>query len=123
MTAMVDTPRSAPTHTALDTTTALADITQAFEESFTSRVDAPLVAVTTPCREYDAELWFAEQTQTVELAKRLCRGCPIMSACLAGALQRREPWGVWGGEVLVEGIVVAKKRGRGRPRKLASSAA
>ena len=36
---------------------------------------------------------------------------------------RREPWGVWGGEVFVEGRVVAVKRGRGRPRKVQPSLA
>ncbi|WP_418607005.1 hypothetical protein [Georgenia sp. SUBG003] len=42
---------------------------------------------------------------------------PRARACLAGALERKEPWGVWGGEVFVDGVVVARKRGRGRPRK------
>ena len=53
----------------------------------------------------------------VEEAKALCRDCPIREACLAGALERREPWGVWGGELFVGGVVVARKRPRGRPRK------
>ncbi|HEX6577357.1 MAG TPA: WhiB family transcriptional regulator, partial [Jiangellaceae bacterium] len=30
---------------------------------------------------------------------------------------RREPWGVWGGELFISGVVVARKRPRGRPRK------
>jgi WhiB family transcriptional regulator, redox-sensing transcriptional regulator len=70
-----------------------------------------------PCRRYDAELWFAETPADVELAKSLCAECPMRPACLAGALERREPWGVWGGELLVQGAVVARKRPRGRPRK------
>ena len=37
-----------------------------------------------------------------------------------GALERREPWGVWGGELLLRGIVVPRKRPRGRPRKVAA---
>ena len=82
-----------------------------------------LVATLIPCREYDAELWFAEATAEVELAKSLCRECPIREGCLAGAVARREPWGVWGGEVFVGGVVVPRKRGRGRPRKDESSAA
>jgi len=40
--------------------------------------------------------------------------------CLDGALERREPYGVWGGEIVLEGVVVAHKRGRGRPRKQAA---
>jgi WhiB family redox-sensing transcriptional regulator len=82
-----------------------------------------LVATLIPCREHDAELWFAESTAEVELAKSLCRECPIREGCLAGAIARREPWGVWGGEVFVGGVVVPRKRGRGRPRKDESTAA
>ena len=74
-----------------------------------------------PCRQNDAELWFAEREAEVEQAKALCRTCPIREGCLAGAVERQEPWGVWGGEVFVDGVVVARKRGRGRPRKDAAA--
>jgi WhiB family transcriptional regulator, redox-sensing transcriptional regulator len=63
------------------------------------------------------ELFFAESPQDVEQAKAMCRGCPARLACLAGALQRREPWGVWGGELLISGSIVPRKRPRGRPRR------
>ena len=76
-----------------------------------------------PCRVEDPELWFAEKTVQVEQAKALCRTCPLVDACLAGAIDRQEPWGVWGGEVFVDGRVVAVKRGRGRPRKVQPSLA
>jgi WhiB family redox-sensing transcriptional regulator len=75
-----------------------------------------------PCRSHDPELWFAERTAQVEQAKALCRLCPLMADCLAGAIDRAEPWGVWGGQVFVGGVVVATKRGRGRPRKDAAVA-
>lgn len=70
-----------------------------------------------PCRSGDADLWFAESPADLERAKRSCAGCPAREACLAGALARREPWGVWGGEIFERGVVVARKRPRGRPRK------
>ena len=70
-----------------------------------------------PCREYDAQLWFAESPADVEFAKTLCRACPVRTQCLASALGREEPWGVWGGELFVQGAIVARKRPRGRPRK------
>ncbi|GAA4411700.1 WhiB family transcriptional regulator [Fodinibacter luteus] len=70
-----------------------------------------------PCRENDAELWFADTPQGVEFAKALCGTCPARAACLSGALGRGEPWGVWGGELFVQGVIVARKRPRGRPRK------
>jgi WhiB family redox-sensing transcriptional regulator len=69
-----------------------------------------------PCRD-DPELFFAESPDDVEFAKSLCRGCAARIACLAGAVERREPWGVWGGELFLRGEVVPYKRPRGRPRK------
>jgi WhiB family redox-sensing transcriptional regulator len=79
--------------------------------------EAQQVGETIPCRDYDAELWFAERPEDVEFAKTLCGLCPARLQCLAGALDRQEPWGVWGGQLLVQGAVVARKRPRGRPRK------
>jgi WhiB family redox-sensing transcriptional regulator len=70
-----------------------------------------------PCRLGDPDLFFAESPVDVEAAKALCLDCPVREACLAGALQRREPWGVWGGQLFVGGVVVPRKRPRGRPRK------
>ena len=69
-----------------------------------------------PCTR-DPELFFAESPQDVEEAKAMCRGCRARLACLAGALERGEPWGVWGGELLMSGAIVPRKRPRGRPRK------
>lgn len=75
-----------------------------------------------PCHVHDADLWFSESPAELERAKRLCADCPIRTECLAGALERAEPWGVWGGEILEQGVVVSRKRGRGRPRKHALGA-
>jgi len=70
-----------------------------------------------PCRVNDPELFFADAPADVELAKTLCAACPARLECLSGARERREPWGVWGGEWFVQGVVVPRKRPRGRPRK------
>lgn len=70
-----------------------------------------------PCQRHPADLWFAELPVEVEEAKSLCGSCPIRRDCLQGALQRSEPWGVWGGQLLVQGVIVPRKRPRGRPRK------
>ena len=70
-----------------------------------------------PCRVNDPELWFAESPADVEYAKALCQYCPVRDLCLSGALERREPWGVWGGELFLQGVVIPRKRPRGRPRK------
>ena len=70
-----------------------------------------------PCRVQDPDLWFAESPADLERAKDYCATCPARLACLSGAIDRREPWGVWGGEIFEHGAVIARKRPRGRPRK------
>jgi WhiB family redox-sensing transcriptional regulator len=85
--------------------------TALLERSLLTRED------TLPCRVEDPELWFAESPSDVEAAKALCGSCPLRAECLAGALERREPWGVWGGELFLQGVVIPRKRPRGRPRK------
>jgi len=74
-------------------------------------------SVCLPCREETDDLWFSESPSELEQAKRLCAACPARRACLAGALERREFAGVWGGEILDRGSVIARKRPRGRPSK------
>jgi WhiB family transcriptional regulator, redox-sensing transcriptional regulator len=75
------------------------------------------VDVEVPCRRFDPDLWFADSPAELELAKSMCLDCPVRVECLAGALDRSEPWGVWGGEIFDHGVVIARKRPRGRPRK------
>lgn len=60
-------------------------------------------------------LFFSEEYVDVCRAKAICAKCTSREACLNDALQRQEPWGVWGGELLENGRVVAIKRPRGRP--------
>jgi len=75
------------------------------------------VAAELPCRKFDPDLWFADSPAELELAKALCGECPVRAECLASAIERAEPWGVWGGEIFERGAVVPRKRPRGRPRK------
>lgn len=84
---------------------------------------APVRLADLPCRREDPDLWFAESPADVEYAKELCTDCPLRQACLDGALERREPWGVWGGHLFQQGVVVPRKRPRGRPRKDTTTAA
>ncbi len=62
-------------------------------------------------------LFFSEQLDDIAQAKHICTLCPVREECLAGALARAEPWGVWGGHLFVKGKVLAHKRRRGRPPK------
>lgn len=79
---------------------------------------APSTGLDLPCRSgSNPDLWFADTPRDLEQAKGLCGSCPVRAECLAGALARNEPWGVWGGEIFERGAVIARKRPRGRPRK------
>ena len=96
------------------------DVRQVFDQvsmvAVAGSAAAVPVGVDLPCTT-DPELFFAESPEDVETAKAMCRGCEARLACLTGALERREPWGVWGGELLMRGAIVPCKRPRGRPRK------
>lgn len=69
-----------------------------------------------PCQRENPDLWFSEQPGDLEQAKAHCRPCPVRGSCLSGAVERREPYGVWGGEIFDRGTITAQKRARGRPR-------
>jgi WhiB family transcriptional regulator, redox-sensing transcriptional regulator len=71
-----------------------------------------------PCSR-NARLWFSERPADLELAKASCRTCPLRLPCLAGAVERAEPWGVWGGEIFENGVIIAFKRPRGHPGRRA----
>jgi WhiB family redox-sensing transcriptional regulator len=63
------------------------------------------------------ELFFSDQIPDIVAAKSICASCSLVEPCLDGALERREPWGVWGGQLFLNGRVLAQKRRRGRPPK------
>jgi WhiB family redox-sensing transcriptional regulator len=63
------------------------------------------------------EIFFSEDLYDIARAKHLCRSCLVQASCLEVAIEQREPSGVWGGELFLNGHVVAQKRRRGRPPK------
>jgi WhiB family redox-sensing transcriptional regulator len=63
-------------------------------------------------------LFFSDIPKDVAEAKAMCVSCTVRARCLAGAIDRREPVGVWGGELFVNGVVVAARPRRGRPPKV-----
>lgn len=76
------------------------------------------------CRDGGAtmvELFFSEQLDDIARAKAVCVNCAVREPCLAGAMERREPWGVWGGQLFLNGKILAFKRKRGRPPKNAAA--
>lgn len=62
-----------------------------------------------------ARTFFSEELTDIAIAKRICADCPVIAECLEGALERHEPYGVWGGQLFSNGMVVMIKRRRGRP--------
>lgn len=62
-------------------------------------------------------LFFSDDVVDIARAKAICSRCALADDCLRGALDRAEPWGVWGGELIENGRIVAQKRPRGRPPK------
>ncbi len=60
-------------------------------------------------------VFFSDDLADISAAKSLCAQCPVMLECLEGALARREPAGVWGGQLFSGGRIVARKRRPGRP--------
>lgn len=56
------------------------------------------------CRDADDTLFYhpagergAMRRKRAELAKAICRTCPVMAICRQDALKRREAFGTWGG--------------------------
>jgi hypothetical protein len=66
-------------------------------------------------------LFFSDEVPDIELAKAICSTCALAVPCLQGARSRREPAGVWGGHLFADGEVIARKRKRGRPPKVAAA--
>jgi hypothetical protein len=65
----------------------------------------------------------AERNALADRAKAICAGCAHIDACYAGAVERVEVDGIWGGELFRDGHAVPAYIGPGRPRKLRTCAA
>ena len=68
----------------------------------TNRLKAAPSKGSPSCQLADVNLWFADV-------------CPTRAQCLAGALRRQEPWGVWGGPIFEHGVIVIHQKPPGRP--------
>lgn len=54
------------------------------------------------CRNAEAELFFPTGTTgkalaQMEVAKEICRGCPVVEECLIFAVTTNQEYGIWGG--------------------------
>ena len=62
-------------------------------------------------------LFHSDDSVDIARAKAICARCAVREPCLSRALERREPCGVWGGQILHEGEIVARRPRRGRRPK------
>ena len=65
-----------------------------------------------------AHLFFSEELQDIAAAKRICATCPVLATCLEARSIGGSRGGVWGGQLLLNGKILASKRRRGRPPKV-----
>jgi len=63
-------------------------------------------------------LFFSEDPVHVGRAKAICASCTASDLCLTTALRRQEAYGVWGGQLVVDGEIKTDIPRRGRPRKI-----
>jgi WhiB family redox-sensing transcriptional regulator len=63
-------------------------------------------------------LFHSDDPRDIARAKAICARCPVQDLCLTRALERTEPCGVWGGELLVDGEIASYPRRRGRRPKV-----
>src|SRR3546814_20932374 len=67
-----------------------------------------------PCRVNNPELFFAASPTDADHAKTLCTDCPVQSLCLARAIDRPEPVGVWGGRLFLPVGLIHRHRAPAR---------
>ena len=82
---------------------------------------ATVIARRARCADPDSSyshLFFSDDPVHVARAKAMCAACIVRELCLSTAMQREEAYGVWGGELLVDGEVKLDIPRRGRPRKV-----
>ena len=70
------------------------------------------------CRGVSVDVFYPEQPDFRE-ARMVCRRCPVRVECLDYALGWPELFGVWGGQLFINGKMLTVKRRRGRPPKVA----
>ena len=63
------------------------------------------------------ELFHSDDPVDIARAKAICSRCVVREPCLARAVERAEPCGVWGGEIFLDGAVVPYRPRRGRRPK------
>lgn len=69
------------------------------------------------CKNINTDLFFTTEEGARGAAKKICKGCPVATACLQYAFDVGERWGIWAGVLFSS----AEERRRAQ-RKLAAEA-
>lgn len=67
------------------------------------------------CRQVDPDVFYPDRGEKYADAKLICNGCPVVSQCLAFALDNMEPFGIgregaWGGTTPNQRMALANRR-------------
>lgn len=65
------------------------------------------------CRDEPPSRFFPSDGVGVDIARRICAGCPVQLPCLEYALEQRVDHGVWGGASERERRRILKRRREG----------
>lgn len=63
------------------------------------------------CMQTDPEIFFPERGESNKVAKKICGRCEITELCLRAAVERTEPYGVYGGASVAERRPLTKMNG------------
>jgi WhiB family redox-sensing transcriptional regulator len=68
------------------------------------------------CRDADPNLFFPDSEKATaeyrQTAERYCAGCPVKADCLADAMRRGDPHGLWGGMDPEQRAALARQQGK-----------
>ena len=72
---------------------------------------APTWMALAACRGVDPETFYPPRGDraAVQRARKVCRRCPVAVECLAFAVERRDPFGVWGGTTRNERVALRRE--------------
>ena len=82
--------------------------------------DGPHFETPPRCADFDgalSQLFFSNNVIQIDESKAICTTCGVQQSCLDGAIERAEPHGVWGGQLIRNGIPIARQPRPGRPPK------
>lgn len=71
------------------------------------------------CRGQSTELFYPGVHDDPGPARRVCRGCAIMTGCLEWALAFGEEWGIWGGTTAQQRAAIHRRRQAQSPQPMA----